>query len=155
MPKKKIQVVLNSNQKYLGNSGDIIQVSPGYARNYLLPHNIAEPLTQHKLQYLKHKETQDHLIHQAKEKLALDTKSQLEAIYKFSTKRKVSDNNNIFGSINDKDIVDIIHNATGIQLEKIQVSVPTIKNIGIYDISINLTNTINVELKLQILPETI
>nr|YP_009314812.1 Ribosomal protein L9 [Neoizziella asiatica]SCW23267.1 Ribosomal protein L9 [Neoizziella asiatica] len=155
MPKKKIQVILNSHQKDLGNSGDVVQVSPGYARNYLLPQRIAEPLTTHKINYLKHKAAQELLINQAKEKSALDTKAQLEAIHKFSTKRRVSDNNHIFGSINDKDMVEIIHDTTGIKLEKSQISIPTIKTIGVYDISVGLTSDINIHLKLHILPETI
>nr|YP_009315222.1 Ribosomal protein L9 [Titanophycus setchellii]SCW23677.1 Ribosomal protein L9 [Titanophycus setchellii] len=155
MAKKKIQLILNLNQKHLGNHGDIIKVNPGYAKNYLLPKKIAEPITKNKLNYIRYKTKQDKLILEAKQKLALDTKSQLEAIYKFSIKRKVSEHDHIFGSINDKDVVEIIKNITGITLEKSQVTLPEIKNIGLYDISIQLMPDIDVQLKLQILPETI
>nr|YP_009312969.1 Ribosomal protein L9 [Helminthora furcellata]SCW21223.1 Ribosomal protein L9 [Helminthora furcellata]SCW24083.1 Ribosomal protein L9 [Helminthora furcellata] len=154
MPKKKIQLILNSNLKHLGASGDIIQVSQGYARNYLIPKSIAEPVTQGRLNYIRKCKDKEDLINQEKRKFALDVKSQLEAIYKFSIKRKVSDNNNIFGSITDKDIVDTISKITGIKLEKSYIKLPIIKTVGLYDIEINLMTNIAISLKLQILPET-
>ena len=154
MAKKKIQVILNSTQQHLGQSGSIVQVTPGYARNYLLPQKIAESVTKNKLSYIKYQQTKENLINQEKIKQAINIKSQLEAIYKFSIKRKISDSNNIFGSITDKDINEIVTQTTGITLEKNQITIPTIKTIGLYDISIQLINEINVKLKLQVLPET-
>nr|YP_009315629.1 Ribosomal protein L9 [Liagora brachyclada]SCW24287.1 Ribosomal protein L9 [Liagora brachyclada] len=154
MAKKKIQLILNSSQEHLGKSGSVVQVAQGYARNYLLPQKIAEPVTKNKLSYIKYQKAKQDLVNQEKRKLAIDIKSQLEAINKFSIKRKVSDSNNIFGSITDKDINEIITQTTGITLEKYQITMPSIKTIGLYDISIQLMNEVNIQLKLQLLPET-
>nr|YP_009314196.1 Ribosomal protein L9 [Izziella formosana]SCW22450.1 Ribosomal protein L9 [Izziella formosana] len=154
MAKKKIQIILNSTQKHLGQSGSVLQVAQGYARNYLFPQKLAEPVTKHRLNYIQHKKTQEDLLNKEKRKVAIDIKSQLEAIYKFSIKRKVSDKNSIFGSVTDKDIVDIISQTTGITLHKPHIEIPPIKTIGLYDICITLVNEVNINLKLQILPET-
>ena len=145
MAKKNIQLILNQTINHLGQAGDLITVTPGYARNYLLPHNIAEPITLGRMKYLK--------IVEAKIREMNKMKSEVESINKFSLKRKVSDNDNIFGSVNDKDIVQMLKDMTGILLDKSQIKIPEIKKIGIYNIEIELLENLKVEVKLQVLPE--
>nr|YP_009313992.1 Ribosomal protein L9 [Hommersandiophycus borowitzkae]SCW22246.1 Ribosomal protein L9 [Hommersandiophycus borowitzkae] len=154
MSNKNTQLILNSKQQHLGNTGDIIYVTRGYARNYLIPQNIAEPITKAKLNYITKLKKQEAKIYAQEKQSALNIKQQLESIHKFTTKRKISDNNNIFGSITEKDTLEIIKKATGITIEKSMIHQPIIKTIGLHDIYITLMNDIEVKLKLQVLPET-
>nr|YP_009315831.1 Ribosomal protein L9 [Trichogloeopsis pedicellata]SCW24489.1 Ribosomal protein L9 [Trichogloeopsis pedicellata] len=155
MSKKNIKLILNFNHKHLGQAGTIITVSQGYARNYLIPNNIAEQPTRKRLHYLAQLKNKETILQKQKQTQATNIKAQLETIYKFSIKRKVSDNNTIFGSITDKDVADTINLATGINLEKNQIELPLIKNTGLYDLNINLVSTVNAKIRLQVLPETI
>jgi len=153
MAKKNIQLILNQTINHLGQAGDLITVTPGYARNYLLPHNIAEPITLGRMKYLKVVEAKNLKIREAKIHEMNKMKNEVESINKFSVKRKVSDNDNIFGSVNDKDIVQMLKDMTGILLDKSQIKIPEIKKVGIYDIEIELLENLKVEVKLQVLPE--
>lgn len=155
MTKKTIQLILNNKIEHLGESNDIITVTSGYARNYLLPNKLAEPVTKGRLNYLNkisHKKEQI-----KKEKIAnyQKIKEQLDTIYKFSIKKKISDSNQIFGSVNEKEIIQIINNQTGFTLEKTQIIMPEIKNLGVYTVNIVLFNNIQTNIQLQILPDII
>nr|YP_009313789.1 Ribosomal protein L9 [Helminthocladia australis]SCW22043.1 Ribosomal protein L9 [Helminthocladia australis] len=154
MSKKNIKLVLNQYTQHLGNAGDIIYVSRGHARNYLIPQKLAEPLTKGRINYIEKIKTKELIAQEKRKRLNLDLQNQLQTINKFSLKRKISDNDNIFGSITEKDVIDIVKDTTGISLEKSQINLPLIRTIGIYDIPITLISNIDVNIKLQILPET-
>lgn len=155
MTKKNIQLILNQTTQHLGQEGDLINVSPGYARNYLLPKKIAETVNLGRIRYIQ--KIKDNNIRLKEEKLIQmnQMKSQIESINKFSIKRKVSDNNNIFGSITEKDILQILQETTGTYLEKSQVQLPEIKEVGLYIVSIELMDNLSVDIQLQVLPETL
>lgn len=153
MAKKNIQLILNQTINHLGQAGDLITVTPGHARNYLLPNKIAEPLTLGKMKYIKIVEAKNLKIREAKIHAMNKMKSEVERINKFSIKRKVSDKDNIFGSVTDKDIVQILKEITGTLLDKSQINIPDIKKIGIYTIEIALLEDLKLEIKLQVLPE--
>nr|YP_009314607.1 Ribosomal protein L9 [Liagoropsis maxima]SCW22861.1 Ribosomal protein L9 [Liagoropsis maxima] len=155
MPNKNIQLILNKTTKHLGLAGDIIDVKKGYARNYLLPTKIAERVTKSRLNYIQQLEKQQILANEKRKNEAYNLKSQLDTINKFSLKRKISNNSNIFGSVTEKDIVDVIHNIVGMRIEKSQINLPEIKTLGQYNIDIHFIDNIQTTIKLQILPETI
>nr|YP_009313173.1 Ribosomal protein L9 [Dermonema virens]SCW21427.1 Ribosomal protein L9 [Dermonema virens] len=154
MTKKNVQLILTKYTKHLGNAGDIIYVSKGYARNYLIPQRFAEVLTKNKINYLNKIKAKQAIVQERQKQFNLDVQNQLQTINKFSLKRKTSDQKNIFGSITDKDIIDIISQTTGINLKKSQINMPSIRTIGTYEIPITLIEDINVNIKLQVLPET-
>nr|YP_010988229.1 ribosomal protein L9 [Rhodochorton tenue]WOK79425.1 ribosomal protein L9 [Rhodochorton tenue] len=155
MAKKNIQLILNQTTQHLGEVGDLINVSPGYARNYLLPKKIAETISLSRIRYIQ--KIRNNSIRLKEEKIIQmnQMKSQIESINKFSIKRKVSDNNNIFGSIIEKDILQILQETTGTYLEKSQVKLPEIKEVGLYIVSIELMDNLSVDIQLQVLPETL
>nr|YP_009313381.1 Ribosomal protein L9 [Dichotomaria marginata]SCW21635.1 Ribosomal protein L9 [Dichotomaria marginata] len=155
MANKKINVILNKNFKHLGAKGDIIEVAKGYARNYLFRNEIAVPIHSAKinyLEYLKQKQIKEFNIQQNEAK---KIQNYLKSINKFTIKRKISKNNIIFGSITEKDIIETIRNNTGIELNKSQIKLPDLKKTGIHIIDLEIIKNFNVQIKLQILPETI
>lgn len=153
MAKKTIQLILNTKTEHLGTAGEIINVKSGYARNYLLPKKIAETVTLGRLNYIKKNQQERKQLEQEKIKNYNQIKQQLETIKKFSIKKKISENNNIFGSVNEKEIIQIIANQIGFTLEKNQINLPEIKSLGVYKINIVLLNNIQTTIQLQILPE--
>lgn len=153
MPNKNIQLILNQTTANLGQVGDIIHVSKGYARNYLLPNKIAEPIKKGRLIYVQKIQVQRIKIQEENILRMTQLKQDLENIKKFSIKRKISENNSIFGSVNEKDIIELIRDSTGINLQKSQVQLPNIKEVGIYSIQLKLLDNLIAFLELHILPE--
>jgi large subunit ribosomal protein L9 len=155
MAKKNIQLILNQATRYLGQAGEIIDVSPGYARNFLLPNKIAEPITLGRMQYISKLKAKAIQIQEEKVLQMTQLKNQIESINKFSIKRKISENNTIFGSITEKDIIQVIKDTTGTSIERSQVKVPEIKEIGLYLIKLDLMENLSLDIQLQVLPETL
>jgi large subunit ribosomal protein L9 len=155
MTKKNIQLILNRTMKNLGHCGDIINVSKGYARNYLLPNQVAEQVTLGRIKYLKKVRTINLKTQEEKLLAMTNLKRHLERINKFSLKKKTSSTDTIFGSVTEKDIVEIINNTIGVTLETNQIILPDIKKIGVYSIEILLLDNVKANIQLQLLPETL
>jgi large subunit ribosomal protein L9 len=155
MAKKNIQLILNQATRYLGQAGEIIDVSPGYARNFLLPNKIAEPMTLGRMQYISKLKAKAIQIQEERVLQMTQLKNQIESINKFSIKRKISENNTIFGSITEKDIIQVIKDTTGTSMERSQVKLPEIKEIGLYVIKLDLMENLSLDIQLQVLPETL
>lgn len=153
MVKKTVQVVLNTDIQSLGKVGDLKNVSLGYARNLLIPNNLASIATKslmlkiQKLQVIKQK--QEELLKQEKIKI----KQLIESLKQITIAKKIGQNETIFGSVTSREIADIISIQLGQNIDKKQIRIPEIEMLGNYNIIIELYPQIQAQLKLQILPE--
>nr|YP_009296314.1 ribosomal protein L9 [Sebdenia flabellata]AOM65249.1 ribosomal protein L9 [Sebdenia flabellata] len=153
--KKNIPIILKKNINNLGKTGNIVNVKRGYAFNYLIPNRMGELATKGLLKHnnmlldIKSKQIEKNKIE------ALVLKNKLETIAKISLKKKIGKDQQIFGSLNDKEILLKIEKCSDIKLEKKQISIPEIKKIGSYSIDIQISDIITANLKLQILPQDI
>lgn len=152
---KKTKIIIKQNTTKLGKKGEVLSVNRGYAFNYLIPNNLAILATPGKLRQIQMFEQIKNIKIKQEKTDAKNIQQNLEEISKISIKKKVGDNQQIFGSVNEKEIIREIYNYTGYKIDKKQIYLPDIKTIGIYIIKINLLNTISVDLKLQVLPEDI
>nr|UAD84261.1 ribosomal protein L9 [Gracilaria changii] len=150
--KKKITVILKRNLANLGSVGSIVKVSSGYAFNYLIPFDFAQLVTtgtlKHHNMFLNIKQKK---LDEFRSKLEIVIQK-LNKIAKITVKKKVGNNNQIFGSVSDKEILLILFDITGEKLDKKNLYFPNVKKIGIYNLSIVLTNNVKVDIKLQVLP---
>nr|YP_010204071.1 ribosomal protein L9 [Ahnfeltia fastigiata]UAT97633.1 ribosomal protein L9 [Ahnfeltia fastigiata]UAT97837.1 ribosomal protein L9 [Ahnfeltia fastigiata] len=153
--KKNIEVIIKKTTPHLGDIGEFTKVALGYAHNYLIPNKIVEIATPGKLKNAKmFKLIRDKKIEEIKLK-AYEVKSHLEKIQKISIKKKIGDHQQIFGSVTEKEIIEQILLYTGENIEKKQIQIPEIKEIGIYTMMITIIDQVTVTLKLQILPDNI
>lgn len=154
MSKKVIKVVLQQNIQKLGASNEVIKVSAGYARNFLIPNKMAKVATNGILKQQKFYEA----VKEEKLRIAREDAKRiqqlLEEIQKFSVSKKTGDGQNIFGSVTEKEVAQIINSTANTNIEKQNISLPEIKTIGIYNIEIKLLNQITANIQLQVLPES-
>ncbi len=135
---KKVKVLLLKDVNNLGKKGEIVDVSDGYARNYLFPKGLAQEVNEGMLEHLKLQE-----ISQKKkeEKLLEKFRKEKEYIEKevFVIKAKVGERGKLFGSITSKDIAEIISKKLKIEIDKRQVNLDEpIKSLGEYNIEVKL-----------------
>lgn len=154
MIKKNIEVFIKNKTVQDEIPGMFKRVSKGYARNYLIPYNIAEIPSKKRLKYLKNIEQEQ--INQRQELLQQQEKlkNSLEIVKQFTIKKKTTDTGIFFGSITEKDIYYTIYKTTGIKLLKNKIPKNSIKTIGIHNMLIQFSENIKVNIELQILPET-
>ena len=143
-----MQVILLQDVKSLGKKGEIVKVSDGYARNYVLPKKLGVEATERNKNELKLQKAHEDKV--AAQKLA-DAKAMAEELAgrKIIVKMKAGENGKVFGSISAKEIAAAAKEQHGLELDKkkIQVAEP-IKTFGNFEIPIKLhpqvTGTLNV-----------
>nr|WCH54811.1 ribosomal protein L9 [Hypnea edeniana] len=149
---KKITIILK-DEKDKNQHEKIINVTRGYAFNYLIPQNIAEIATPGKLKHLNMlKQKQKQQIQINKEKADITLKH-LNIINKITIKKKYGSKMQIFGQINEKEILKKIFEQTGYNLNKKQINIPNIKTVGKYQIKIKLLDSVEANLSLNVIPE--
>lgn len=136
--KKFQQVVLKTEVPGLGPAGTLSKVPNGYLSNFLTPQGLAVPATPGILQQIqKEKDAQSRKAGQVKEK-AQSMATALATIGKFVIKKKVGENDRIFGSVTPQEVSEAVYQQTGRQINKEDIEVPDIKTTGSFDVSAKL-----------------
>ncbi|HBL84101.1 MAG: 50S ribosomal protein L9 [Clostridiales bacterium GWF2_38_85] len=146
-----MKVVLLSDVKSQGKKGDIIDVSDGYARNFLFPKNLAKIADNQILAEIKAKN--EALAHKKLEgkKIAEQQKEQLS---KLSLIIKADGNNGkLYGAITSKDICELLEKQYKIIIDKRKISIESIKAYGDYIALIKLHTEINAEVRIKVVAE--
>ena len=147
-----MKIILRKDHNKLGKTGDIIEVKPGYARNYLIPRNIAYLATETSLRTLDEEKKQ----HASRELRALQQAkriaSQLEKI-SITLKVKVGEDEKLFGSVTSQMIADALQEKE-ITIDKriIDLEEP-IKVLGIYTVVIKLHHEVAGKVKVWVVRE--
>ncbi len=147
-----MKVILRKNFDQLGRVGDIVEVKDGYARNFLLPRQIAYIATKGNVRALEEEKKQ---IEKAEAKLFESAKKIAEELANVSITIpvKVGEEDKIFGSVTSQMIADALKEKNyDIDKRKIEISEP-IKALGIYDINIKLHPEVTATVKTWIVRE--
>lgn len=155
MRKKPIQAILTKNIHLVGKQGQIINVKPGYIRNYLIPSKLGKLATPNLIN--QYNVEQQKLAFKEKQSTEKYTKfkEMIDNLEKFIIKKKISENGKFFGKITKKQILDLINNKIGgtVELTKNQLELPKMKEVGNYSIPILLSTNIIANINIKILPE--
>lgn len=132
-----MKVILRQDFSQLGKVGDVVEVKDGYARNYLIPRNIAYQATESSIRVLEEeKKQQSKRVDKEKkesEKVALEL-----AKLSITIKMKVGEDDKLFGSVTSQMVADAI-GEKGVRIDKRQIDLEEpVKSLGIYDIPVKL-----------------
>lgn len=148
-----MDVILLEKTANLGDLGDRVTIKAGYGRNYLIPQGKAVAATPKKIKEFEERRAE--LEKQAAEKLAA-ANARGEALSKLNIviTHKTGDEGRLFGSVGTQNIADAI-SAAGVKVEKAEVRLPNgvIRNIGEYDVAINLHTDVVVTLPIKVAAE--
>ena len=153
--KKNIKVIIQNRNLYQDPIQRIQQVSRGYAFNYLIPNRIAEIATKGKIKHLQMLQNTVSKKQDTVHNYNLKINNEIELIKVLHIRKKCGQNRQIFGSISEQEIIDKIFQITGYIIEKKQITIKPIKEIGQYICSINIENTLKPNIKVYILPQEI
>ena len=147
-----MQVILIRDVEKLGLRGDVVDVARGYARNFLLPRQLAEVATPARVRELERVEAQ-RALHEAK---SADQAQQIagvlgETVLRFEVKSGPT--GSLFGSVTPSDIADEIWRTQKIRVDRRKIDTDPIKRIGRFTISIALFDDVAVEVKTLVVPE--
>jgi len=139
-----MKVILQQDVKGQGKKGEAINVSDGYARNFLLPRKLAVQATQENLAEMKLQEKARQKKMEAEKAAALETATKLEGIQVMMPARAGGPGGKLFGSVTTKEISEALFEQHGIEIEKNKiVQDEHIKAFGPYEIKCKLGHEVS------------
>ncbi|BAW97291.1 ribosomal protein L9 [[Synechococcus] sp. NIES-970] len=135
---KRLQVVLKQDVRKLGNNGDLVEVAPGYARNYLLPQGIASLATPGILRQVEQRREKERQRLLAELQEAEGRKVALKTVGKLIIRKQVGEENQIFGTVTTQDIADAIKERAGQEVDRRGITLPEIGKTGTYEAQVKL-----------------
>ncbi len=146
-----MQVILLEDVKSLGKKGDIVKVSDGYARNYILPKKLGVEATAKNLNDLKLKKASDEKIAARQLEEAKELAEKIESS-PVTLSIKAGGNCKAFGSVSGKEIAAAVQEQLGLTIDKkkLVLSEP-IKNLGEYDVPVKLHKDVTAKLKVKVI----
>jgi large subunit ribosomal protein L9 len=147
---KRVQLVLTQDVRKLGRNGDLVEVAPGYARNYLLPQKIAVNVTPGILkQAEKRREIERQRLLALKE-VALTQKAAIDKVGKFSISKQVGENDAIFGTVTTAEVAEAIKAGTSQEVDKRDITMPDVAKIGTYKAELKLHPEVTVTVDIEV-----
>jgi len=148
-----MKVVFFEDVEGTAQVGEVKEVRNGFARNYLLPRNIAGPATRENIQRataLAEKEAR------RQEKLDAEARTKVEALegYTVTVEARVGETGRLFGSVTNRDIAEKINEAKQLDIDPHMVLLPEpIRELGAREITIKFTRNVSVPITVEVVPD--
>jgi large subunit ribosomal protein L9 len=150
-PSGGIELLLIQSVEHLGKQGDVVEVRPGYANNYLLPQGLATIATEH------HKR----MVEKHKSRLAEIQKARLAGLHDFAKELEkqsvtieanANDEGHLYGSVGASDIVAALkRNEIAIAPDQVRLEGP-LKELGLYTVKVHVGQEIDADVKVWVVP---
>ena len=146
-----MKVILIEDVKSLGKKGTIVNVSDGYARNYLFPKKLALEANTENMSKLKSRQNSNQFRKDTEKKQAEEIAKKLKGIM-LKIKVRAGENGKIFGGVTSKEISDGLKRDYNIDIDKKKILLnETIKTIGTFTIDIKLYEGVIGKLKIDVI----
>jgi large subunit ribosomal protein L9 len=145
-----MRLILKNEVHNLGDAGDIVDVKPGYGRNFLLPRGLAIPATEGSVRQLDHHKKVADAIRRKNLSSSQQLKERLESTA-VSIRRETGENDKLFGSVTNRDIAEALA-AEGIEIDRraIHLEEP-IHSIGLFTIPVRLHREVTASVRVYVI----
>ena len=147
-----MEVILRDHVDHVGKRGDIVKVADGYARNYLLPRNLALPATDANKQRIA-RERKIVEARESEERVAAEAVADRLASLELQIARKVGDNDTLYGSVTNSDIADLLKDK-GFDIDRRKILLPdALRTLGEAHVPVKLHRDVTAQLKVTVVKE--
>lgn len=145
-----MKVILNQDIKGQGKKGQLVEVSDGYARNYLLPKKLAKEATKENINVMQGQKESEEFRKKKELEEAQEIATRMETLtVKLSA--KAGENGKLFGSITSKDVAEALTMQHHIKLDKKKFVLPDgIKTLGTTEVDVKIHTGVTGKLKVQV-----
>jgi len=149
-----MKLILNSDVTKLGRKGDIVDVAKGYARNYLLPKNLAIVATDSNIAIAEKIQEKRNAEITESEELAESIKLALADAH-LVIPQKSTDEGTLYAAVANNEIVEVIEKFSGFKIEESQIELnDQVKEIGLHNIKIRISQDVDFDVVLEVIPES-
>src|SRR5215813_4818303 len=147
-----MEVILRDHVEKLGKRGEIVKVSDGYARNYLLPRKLALPATDGNRKHVE-RERKIMETREAEEKSQADAIASRLSTIDITIARRVGETEQLYGSVTAADIAEFLK-TKGFEIDRRKLILPEpIKTIGTHPVPLKLHREVTVTINVQVAKE--
>jgi large subunit ribosomal protein L9 len=147
-----MEIILKENVKGLGYKNDVVKVKPGYARNYLIPRNLAIEATSSNKKVVAELVKQQALKAQKLKQAALDIAAKLAEVV-LEIKAKAGESGKIFGSVTTTQLADVLREK-GFDIDRRDITVKAdVKMLGEYTAVIDLHKEVKQDIKFVVVAD--
>ena len=148
-----MKVILLQDVKSLGKKGEIVNVSDGYARNYVLPKKFGVEANSANMNDLKLQKANADKVAQEQLEAAQELAKVLET-KEVVVRMKSGEGGKTFGSISSKEIATAAKEQCALELDKKKIQLPeAIKSLGVYEVNVKLHTKVTGKLKVKVVEE--
>jgi large subunit ribosomal protein L9 len=146
------EIILQQDIENLGEAGEVVDVKPGYARNYLLPRGLAIPATEGNVKRIEQERRRLHRA-RTRERDQAEELSQQLADRSVSFSVRAGEEGRLFGSVTSTDIAErLAEEGIAVDRRLIRLEEP-IKELGVYRVAVELHADVRPELKVWVVAE--
>lgn len=148
-----MDVILLQDVEKLGLRGDVVSVTRGYARNFLIPRKLAEQATEARVEQLRRQDARRTLQEaRSAEQAEMIADALRKTVLRFEM--KAGPTGALFGSVTPTDISDEIWRVRKLRVDRRKIDLPDpLKRVGSYAVTIQIFEDVSVEVKTLIVPE--
>jgi len=144
-----MKVILTEEIRGLGTRGDVVTVKDGYARNYLLPKNLAREASAGNLKQIEHERRKWSMLAQQEKDAAQKAADKVKGV-KITIEKRVGEHGHLFGSVTANEIADALMEK-GIEVDKRRIELEQpIKNLGVHDVDVRLHRDVTAQIKVEV-----
>src|SRR5688572_2073821 len=141
-----MKVILTEEIRGLGTRGDVVSVKDGYARNYLLPKNLAREATAGNLKGIEQERKKWAALADQEKTAAQKAAASVEGV-KLTIQKRIGENGHLFGSVTANEIADALE-AKGIAVDKRRIELAhPIKSAGLHDVDVRLHREVSAHIQ--------
>src|SRR5215210_6437506 len=148
-----MQVILKQNLEKLGQRGDIVEVSRGYVRNFLVPHGLAEVATPSRLEEARREMAESE---ERERRIAERAGEVAETLNKsvITIEARTGEDERLFGSVTAANIASAIERARGIRLDRRRIKLEEpIRSLGTHQVPVQVYGDIEASVKVIVVPK--
>ena len=144
-----MKVILTEEIRGLGTRGDVVTVKDGYARNFLLPKNLAREASTGNLKQIEHERRKWSLLAQQEKDAAQKAADKVKGV-KITIEKRVGEHGHLFGSVTANEIADALMEK-GIEVDKRRIELEQpIKNLGVHDVDVRLHREVSANIQVEV-----
>jgi large subunit ribosomal protein L9 len=147
-----MEIILRERVEKLGTKGDVVKVSDGYARNFLLPKKLAVLATPANMKQIE-QEKASAVRKEAKEKQEAEALAQQLSKLSLQIARKVGENDVLYGSVTSMDIAELLE-TKGFNIDRRKIDLAeALKSVGQHDVPVKLHREVTAFVRVEVIKE--
>jgi large subunit ribosomal protein L9 len=147
-----VRVILLSDQRHLGRRGEVVDVKPGYGRNYLVPQGIALEATHANVKYFEQQRAKFDAQHAKERDAAAEIGAKMSGL-RLEVPKRVGETGTLYGSVTAGDVAELLE-SKGFTVDRRRIDLEGgIKALGEHPVRVELHPEVIVEVTVVVVPE--